>query len=143
MPRNLDKAPSPTMARYVEFASLVRLPLCTPVRIPISGNPMFAAQEFVKPLKMTLIAETQMQGSKRQVVSRISIEGLQLREPFLGLIADPPAVKRSRVRFAFIEYHPPLTRVRRRELLWAGPCRSTWDVQIPSPRRAGAKQGCL
>ena len=79
---------------------------------------MFAAQEFVTPLKMTLIAETQMQGSKRQVVSRISIEGLQLREPFWAwmiVIADPPAVKDPGLAVRLLSIIHQLTRVRRRE----------------------------
>lgn len=47
-----------------------------------------------------------MQGSKRQVVSRISIEGLQLRA-WMIVIADPPTVKDPGFGCAFIEYHPP------------------------------------
>jgi hypothetical protein len=32
------------------------------------------------------------------------------------VIADPPTGEDPRVAYAFIEYHPPLTRARRREL---------------------------
>ncbi len=85
-PESGTKAPHPQWLDMFEFAIVgTAAPLARPFEFHFEQSHVCCPRD-VTPLKMTLIAETQMQGkAKRQVVSRISIEGLQLREPFLGL----------------------------------------------------------